>query len=84
VAILSKKNKTVKTIKKTYHTFSNRRGGKIMGLESMMIYSCPICGNAMAGMEWEDSPDTAIGSTKDICCPSCGGGLNEDELIGEE
>lgn len=50
----------------------------------MMLYTCPICGNAMAGMEWEEHPDKAVASLKDYCCPSCGGGLNEDELIGED
>jgi DNA-directed RNA polymerase subunit RPC12/RpoP len=52
-------------------------------LESMVLYSCAVCGNAMAGLEWEDSPDTSVG-LKDYCCPSCGAGLNEDELYSED
>ena len=51
-----------------------------MGLESMMIYSCAVCGNAMAGMEWEEHK----GHLKDFKCPDCNHMLNEDELYGED
>lgn len=54
-----------------------------MALESMMLYSCPVCGNAMAGMEWEDNlAKTEI--HKDYNCSSCGYDVNEDELVGED
>jgi len=52
-----------------------------MPLKSMMLYSCPICGNTLCGIEWEEH--TGNGN-KEYCCPSCGGGLNEDELVSEE
>lgn len=54
-----------------------------MALESMMLYSCAICGNAMCGMEWEDSPSKSP-SGKDYNCPSCGQDINEDELYKED
>ena len=54
-----------------------------MALESMMLYSCPVCGNALTGLEWEDHTEQEQ-YAKEYCCPSCGGGLNEDELIGED
>lgn len=52
-----------------------------MPIESMKIYSCPICGNALIGMEWEE--DTGI-EGKEFRCAGCGQGLNEDELYSEE
>ena len=55
-----------------------------MALESMMLYSCPVCGNTLIGMEWEDHPNKTVESFKEYCCPSCDRGLNEDELIGED
>ena len=51
-----------------------------MALESMMLYQCAVCGNAMAGMEWEEH----AGNLKDYKCPSCNHMLNEDELYSEE
>lgn len=51
-----------------------------MTLESMMIYSCSVCGNAMCGMEWDEHE----GQLKDFKCPSCQHLLNEDELYPEE
>ena len=52
-----------------------------MALESMMLYSCPVCGYIMAGLEWEHH--TGDGD-KEYCCSGCGAGLNEDELYGED
>ena len=54
-----------------------------MSLESMMIYSCSVCGNAMAGMEWEEHSDKSANG-KDYKCPDCGHGVNEDELYGDK
>ena len=51
-----------------------------MALESMMLYSCAVCGNAMCGLEWDEHP----GQLKDFKCPSCQHLLNEDELYPEE
>lgn len=53
-----------------------------MSLESMIIYTCPVCGHPLAGMEWEEHSDKSA-SGKEYCCPDCGAGLNEDELYGE-
>jgi len=51
-----------------------------MTLESMMLYQCSVCGNAMCGIEWDEHP----GQLKDFKCPSCLHLLNEDELYSEE
>ena len=50
-------------------------------LDPNVLYSCAVCGNALSGLEWQDHPDTThttIG--KEYCCPSCGHGINEDEM----
>lgn len=51
-----------------------------MALESMMLYQCSVCGNAMSGLEWEEH----AGQLKDFKCPDCQHLLNEDELYGED
>ena len=51
-------------------------------LDSMMLYSCCICGETKVGMEWEE--DTATADGKEYYCPVCKNGLNEDELYSEE
>ena len=51
-----------------------------MALQSMMLYQCAVCGNAMTGMEWEEH----AGQLKDYKCPECQHLLNEDELYSEE
>ena len=50
-----------------------------MPLSSMEIYTCAVCGNALAGLEWEEHS----ANLKDYKCPDCGHLLNEDELYGE-
>jgi DNA-directed RNA polymerase subunit RPC12/RpoP len=55
-----------------------------MSLKGMMLYSCPVCGHPMAGMEWEEHSDKLAISGKEFCCPDCGAGLNEDELYGKD
>lgn len=54
-----------------------------MDLESMMLYSCSVCGNTMCGMEWEDSPSVDP-TGKDYKCPSCGYDLDAEQLLSEE
>ena len=51
-----------------------------MTLDSMKLYSCAVCGNALMGMEWEEYP----GQLKEFKCPSCQHMLNEDELYDED
>jgi len=51
-------------------------------LESMKIYSCAVCGNALVGMEWEDCPDPQGFFT--FQCKSCGHNFNEEELYSED
>lgn len=49
-------------------------------LDSMMIYTCPVCGHSAAGMEWAESE----AQLKDFKCPKCDHLLNDDELQSEE
>lgn len=53
-----------------------------MPLESMQLYSCPVCGNSKCGIEWEDSPSST--QDKEYQCESCSHDLNEDELYSED
>lgn len=50
-------------------------------LDIMILYSCSLCGETRAGIEWQE--DTGI-EGKEFRCPACGQGLNEDELYSEE
>jgi len=51
-----------------------------MALESMILYSCAVCGNTLAGLEWDEHK----GNLKDFKCPECDHLLNEDELYSDE
>lgn len=51
-----------------------------MALESMMLYECPVCGNAMCGLEWDEHK----GQLADYKCPSCQHLSDESALIAEE